>query len=98
MNFKATPPFNIVFHGHDHFFGKQELDGIVYLECPQPVDSTYSMGYKNQGKYKYGDFIENSGFVQVKVNPQSVTVNYIRSYLPGDGINGELAYSLEITN
>jgi len=87
----------IVFHGHDHFFAKQDLDGIVYLECPQPGDSTYSMGYKIGGKYKYGDFVENSGFVQVNVNPQNVVVDYIRSYLPGDGLNGEVAYSFEIS-
>ncbi|MFH2000088.1 MAG: metallophosphoesterase, partial [Planctomycetota bacterium] len=88
----------IVFHGHDHFFGKQELDGIVYLECPQPGDSDYSMGYKYQGKYTYGDFIENSGFIQVNVNPHTVLVDYIRSFLPGDGVNGKIAYSLAITD
>ncbi len=27
---------SIVFHGHDHLFIKQELDGIVYQEVPQP--------------------------------------------------------------
>jgi hypothetical protein len=25
-----------VFHGHDHLFAKQDLDGIVYQEVPQP--------------------------------------------------------------
>ena len=28
----------IVFHGHDHFYAKQDLDGIVYQEVPQPGD------------------------------------------------------------
>jgi hypothetical protein len=23
-----------VFHGHDHLFAKQELDGIIYQEVP----------------------------------------------------------------
>ena len=25
-----------VFHGHDHLYVKQDLDGIVYQEVPQP--------------------------------------------------------------
>lgn len=89
---------DVVFHGHDHFFGRQELDGIVYLVCPQPGDAGYSMGYKNQGKYLFGDFIENSGHVLVHVNPQNVVIDYVRSYLPGDGVNGEIAYTLTLTD
>ncbi len=27
---------SIVFHGHDHFFAKQEMDGVVYQLIPQP--------------------------------------------------------------
>jgi hypothetical protein len=27
---------NIYFHGHDHFYGKQEKDGMIYQEVPQP--------------------------------------------------------------
>jgi hypothetical protein len=27
---------SIVFHGHDHFFARQERDGIVYQLVPQP--------------------------------------------------------------
>lgn len=88
----------IVFHGHDHFFAKQDLDGIVYIECPQPGDADYSFGYKGTGLYTYGDFVENSGHVEVHVDPHSVQVNYIRSYLPGDGVNGEVGYSFEISD
>ncbi len=32
---------SIVFHGHDHLFIKQDLDGIVYQEVPQPVASSF---------------------------------------------------------
>ena len=32
---------NIVFHGHDHLFVKQDLDGIVYQEVPQPGHPRY---------------------------------------------------------
>ena len=36
----------IFFHGHDHVFVKQDLDGVVYQECPQPSDADYSLGFR----------------------------------------------------
>jgi hypothetical protein len=86
----------IVFHGHDHFFAKQDLDGLVYLECPQPGDTSYAMGFRKEGGYQHGDFFPNSGHVRVFVNPDHLTVDYIRAFLPGDGENGEKAYSFII--
>lgn len=86
----------IVFHGHDHFFGKQDLDGIVYQECPSP-DTGYNYGFLSEGGYRYGVACPASGHVQVTVVGQdSVTVDYIRAYLPGDGVNGEVAYTYTI--
>ncbi|MCY2952886.1 MAG: hypothetical protein NTU53_13060 [Planctomycetota bacterium] len=29
---------NIAFQGHEHLYAKQDLDGIVYQEVPQPGD------------------------------------------------------------
>ena len=87
----------IVFHGHDHFFGKQDLDGIVYVECPVPNCPKYGPGFWHEGEYTQGDFRKNSGHVQITVNGQdSVVLEYIRSYLPGEGNNGEIAYSATI--
>jgi len=86
----------IVFHGHDHFFAKQDLDGIVYLECPKSGNSDYSYGFKTNGKYIYGDFLPNSGHINVTVDPEFVNLEYVRSYLPGDGNNGEVAYNYTI--
>ncbi|MFH1998621.1 MAG: metallophosphoesterase, partial [Planctomycetota bacterium] len=83
----------MVFHGHDHFFAFQELDGVVYLECPQPGDSEYGWGCKDEGKYTNGTLIQNSGHVQVTVAFDFVKVEYVRAYLPGDGMNGEIAFS-----
>jgi hypothetical protein len=82
-----------VFHGHDHFFAKQDLDGIVYLECPRPNDRGYGMGFVLDGGYKYGDARPNSGHVEVRVDPLFVEINYVRSFLPGDGVNGQVTYS-----
>jgi hypothetical protein len=84
---------NMVFHGHDHFFAAQVLDGIVYQQCPTPGDTDYSMGFVEPGGYKFGRLLPNSGHLRVTVDPLFVQVDYIRSYLPGDGNNGEVAFS-----
>ena len=85
----------IVFHGHDHFFAKQDLDGIVYQLCPQPVNER-SFGYRDIGCYKFGEFHPNSGHLQVTVEPEQVRVVYIRSFLSDEGRNGEIASSYTI--
>ena len=87
---------SILFHGHDHVFVHQQLDGVVYQECPQPGDIGYRSGFYPAGGYVYGNAVNNSGHLRVTVSPVQVTVEYIRAYLPGDGTNGEVAYSYSI--
>jgi hypothetical protein len=90
-----------VFHGHDHLFVKQELDGIIYQEVPQPsaarADNTNSAaeyGYVN------GDVLGSPGHLCVTVAPEQVTVEYVRAYLPKDEKpgqqNGQVDYSYTI--
>ncbi len=79
----------IFFHGHDHVFCKQELDGVVYQECPQPANAMYGAG---QFAYRYGDLVNNSGYLRVSVSPAALRVQYVRSYLPGDGVHGRISY------
>jgi len=87
----------VVFHGHDHFFARQDLDGIVYLECPGATYENYGWGFRNDGNYKYGTFHRNSGHVRVTVDgTDSVQLDYVRAFLPGDGTNGEIADSFTI--
>ncbi len=85
---------NIYFHGHDHFYGKQEKDGIIYQEVPQPSAKnvkafkdtttaypfTSSYGYKNAS----GTILHNRGFLLVTVNSDSVKVDYVKTYLPSE--------------
>lgn len=99
---------DIFFHGHDHIFVKQELDGIVYQEVPTPSEAAghgdpnhdgllYGTGHLNHGAdYVSGDIVENSGHLRVSVFPSQVIVEYVRAFLPGDGINGEVAYTYTI--
>jgi hypothetical protein len=83
----------IFFHGHDHVFVKQELDGVVYQETPQPGDPSYSDGCYSVAQYLSGDKVNNSGHLRVTVTPLQVTTEYVRAYLPGEGANGEVAYT-----
>jgi hypothetical protein len=88
----------ILFQGHDHIFARQELDGVVYQECPNPADNTYTAF--NQGAYRSGDILPNSGYLRVTVSPDKVTVEYLRSWLAKDENaerkNGEVACSYTI--
>ena len=90
-----------VFHGHDHLFVKQELDGIVYQECPQPA-SARANGTDSAAQYGYlsGEILGSPGHIRVTVGPDKVTVDYVRSYLPPDEksgqMNGQVDYSYNI--
>jgi hypothetical protein len=85
-----------VFHGHDHLFAKQELDGIVYQAVPQPAtmgspDTDAEYGYVNGVK------LPSPGYLKVTVAPDSARVDYISSAIPGEtrsGVkDGAVAYS-----
>lgn len=87
-----------VFHGHDHLFVTQTLDGIIYQEVPQPgstransTDSAVQYGYRS------GVVLGGPGHIRVTVHPDEVKVEYVRSYLPKDEkagqANGQVDYS-----
>ena len=88
---------SIFFHGHDHVFAKEEIDGMVYQECPQPSDISYGNGF---GEYENGDstvVVNNSGHIRVAVSSSELIVDYIRAYLPGQGTNGSLGHSYSLS-
>ncbi len=80
----------MVFHGHDHLYVKQELDGIIYQEVPQP-------GHGGRGNtrsaleygYKSGKLLGSSGHVQIDVSEDEVKVDYVKS-------SGDIAHSYHI--
>jgi len=95
---------DIFFHGHDHVFVYETLDGIVYQECPVPANPRYGDGFYSPDYYK-GVKISNSGHLRVMVSPDSARVDYVRSVLPGDEPlfeagksvrNGDISYSYTI--
>ncbi len=73
---------SIVFHGHDHLFVKEELDGIIYQEVPQPGHP--SGGTRSAEEYGYnGVTLGSSGHVRVTVGPKEAKVDYVRAIVPG---------------
>ena len=91
-----------LFHGHDHVFVKQDLDGIVYQECPQPSITRYdNVQLAQDYGYVNGKVIGSSGHLRVTVTAEKTTVEYIRAYLPKDETssqrNGQVAYTYKIT-
>lgn len=73
-----------VFHGHDHVFVHQVLDGVVYQACAQPSLARYgNTGLASQYGYQ-GDVASSSGHVRVEVSPGSARVEYVRAYRQRD--------------
>lgn len=70
---------SIVFHGHDHFFARQEKDGIVYQLVPQPENRNLKRHQAKEYGYEKGDFLPNSGFLRVNVSDEKVKVDYVRT-------------------
>ena len=69
----------IVFHGHDHLYAKQDLDGIVYQEVPQPGDPNGSTRNATDYGYKTGVILGSSGHLRVAVAVSQVHVDYVRA-------------------
>ena len=91
---------NIFFHGHDHFFGKQERDGIIYQEVPQPSARNLTMVTGTAYGYVEGVLLPNRGYILGNVTPDSVRIDYVRTYLPNEENasrkNGDIAFSYTI--
>ena len=73
----------IFFHGHDHFFAKQDKDCLVYQETPQPSHPVF-LTANSAADYGYvkGDIYPNAGHLRVNVSGDGVKVDYVRAYLP----------------
>lgn len=89
------------FYGHDHFFAKQELDGVIYQLVPQPGNTNYNdVRQAEEYGYKNGVFMPPSGHLRVNVSNENVTVDYVRSYLDKDQTsdrqNNSVGYSYNI--
>ena len=77
-----------VFHGHDHFYARQDLDGIVYQEVTQPGTPGNNAVPRSAVEYGYkdGTILGGSGPLRVGISARQATVDYIRA-------NGTIAHS-----
>lgn len=69
------------FHGHDHLYAHQELDGIVYQEGPQPSARNLDLGNRARDyRYTSGTTLGGAGYLRVRVAPEGVQVDYVQSW------------------
>jgi hypothetical protein len=66
-----------------------------------PSDSTYQLGVLANADAYTDITLDGSGHLRVSVEPDCVTVDYVRAYLPADTVsgehqNGELGYSYTV--
>lgn len=91
----------IFFHGHDHFYGKQDKEGIVYQEVPQPSARNISSVTGLEYGYIDGVLLASRGFLLVTVSPENVKVEYVKTFLPSEENNTrknmDVAHSYIIT-
>ncbi len=73
----------IFFHGHDHFYAKQDKDCLVYQETPQPSHPIFATANQaTEYGYVKGEIYPNTGHLRVNVASEGVKVDYVRAYLP----------------
>ena len=84
------------FHGHDHQFVHEEIDGIVYQLVPSPgmVGTGFNL-YTTSPYVQTGGNLPSPGHLRVTVEPDETEVEYVRSAISGDtGVtNGAVEYS-----
>ena len=77
---------DILWHGHDHFYAKQDTDGVIYQMVPQPGRTRWDSIPNQAQEYGYlsGIFIGSRGHVRVTIDDTSATVEYVRAFLPSE--------------
>jgi len=62
------------------------------------ADATYGYGFQQYSETNPYTIrvLPNSGHLRVTVSPAQVTVDYVNAFLPGNGTNGQLAYTYTI--
>ena len=70
----------VYFHGHDHFYARQEKDGVIYQLVPQPAaENGKAPGHAAEYGYTEGDLRGGSGFVLVNVSPDGFDMKFMQT-------------------
>ncbi len=72
-----------VFHGHDHLYARQDLDGIVYPEVSQPGFPGAHKLPTSAAEYgrKSATLRTGSGRLSVSASPDKARTEYVRTTL-----------------
>jgi len=68
-----------VFHGHDHLYVHNQLDGVVYQCVPQPGNTRGGTNSAAQYGYTSGVILGSPGALRVSVGPDETKVEFVRS-------------------
>ena len=82
---------SVVFHGHDHFYARQEKDGIIYQLLPQP--GARQSGRANQAAeygYASGTILNAPGYLRVRRHAKGITIEFVTS---ASGRSGQVLHS-----
>jgi hypothetical protein len=84
------------FHGHDHQYAYEIVDGVVYQSMPSAsmTDSSGFSLYSESDPETY-KVLPSAGYLRVTVSPSTglATADYVRSSSTGGGINGTVSYT-----
>lgn len=88
---------NVVFHGHDHLFAKQDLDGIVYQLVPQPGTLRYG-NTNSAAEYGYtnGKILNGPGYLRIRVEEKKAMVEFVQTSLDPKHTNREVLFTYSI--
>ena len=83
------------FHGHDHQYAYEIVDGIVYQEVPSPGMTGSGFNLYSENDPNTIRVLPNSGHLRVTISPNQdlATVDYVRSDSTVPGTNGQVTYS-----
>jgi len=85
-----------VFHGHDHLYVRQQRDGIIYQEVPQPSSSREDAP-NSAADYGYtsGKLLGNPGHLRISISPDSAIVEYVKSRIYGNNAEVVDRYTIQ---
>ncbi|MEI8074165.1 MAG: metallophosphoesterase, partial [Bacteroidota bacterium] len=88
---------NVVFHGHDHFYDYQQLDGIIYQEVPQPSAPENSVPNQaaNYG-YQQGTILGRTGFLKLSISSSAAKVEYMGTSTANSSLNKKVLHQYVI--
>jgi len=78
------------FHGHDHEYAYEQLDGVVYQLVPAPSMTGYGFNLYSESDPYTIKVLPNSGHLRVTVSPTQATVDYVATS------DGTVNYSYDI--